>query len=153
MPLQDEILLEMLRNPICAKEKFHRVRGLPRPVEDRHGDAIIAATSRAARAAPVQLPQQDHHEPSPSERFRAESVWAAAQAICTGQGIDPALATNRGEIVEFDRKLSRNASTADHRLMKGWRCAALGQRLIDLRSGTAKFSLGWDQSGLRVAPE
>ena len=151
--LKDEILLEMSRNPIRAKEKFQRVRGLPRPVEEHHGDAIIAATSRALALPPAQLPQQDHHEPSPSERFRAESVWAAAQAICTGQGIDPALATNRGEIVEFDRKLSRNAPTADHHLMKGWRRAALGQRLIDLRSGTAKFSLGWDQSGLRVAPE
>ena len=29
--LKDEILLEMSRNPIRAKEKFQRVRGLPRP--------------------------------------------------------------------------------------------------------------------------
>jgi ribonuclease D len=151
--LKDEILLEMSRNPIRVKEKFKRVRGLPRPVEERHGDAIIEATQRALALPPAQMPQQDHHEPSPSERFRAESFWAVAQAICTGQGIDPALATNRAEIVEFDRKIARNIPIADHHLMQGWRRAALGQRLVDLRSSKQHFKVGWEQDGLRVAAD
>ena len=150
--LKDEILLEMSRNPVRAKEKFARVRGLPRPVEDHHGDAILSATQRALALPPTQMPQMHHHEPTPSERFRAESVWAAAQAICTGQGIDPALVTNRGEIVDFDRKLSRNEPVDDHHLMKGWRRDALGQPLIDLCGRKTRFNMRWNESGLRVEP-
>jgi ribonuclease D len=148
--LKDEILLEMSRNPVRTRDKFKRVRGLPRPVEDRHGDAIIEATLRALALPPAQMPQQHHYEPSPSERFRAESVWAAAQAICTGQGIDPALATNRGEIVEFDRKLARKQPIEEHHVMQGWRRAALGQPLVDLCTGGKSFTMQWNEQGLRV---
>ena len=66
--LKDEILLDMSRNPTRTKERFCAVRGLPRPVEDRHGDAILAATQRALPLPPTQMPQTQHHEPSPSER-------------------------------------------------------------------------------------
>ena len=148
--LKDEILLEMSRNPIRTKERFARVRGLPRPIESSYGQQIIDATQRALALPPAQLPQHHHHEPSPSERFRADALWAAAQAICAGQGIDPALATNRGEIVELDHKLARGESSDDLHVMRGWRRAALGQSLLDLRAGKQQFSLKWDANGLRI---
>ncbi len=151
--LKDEILLEMSRNPNREKERLSRVRGLPRPIEEHYGDAIVDATLRALALPPTQMPQQHHHEPSASERFRAESVWAAAQAICTGQGIDPALATNRAEIVELDRKLSAKRPLEDHRLLAGWRHEALGQPLLDLLAGKKRFDLQWDQAGLRISPK
>jgi ribonuclease D len=148
--LKDEILLEMSRNPVRTKERFARVRGLPRPIESTYGQQIIDATLRALALPPAQMPHHHHHEPSPSERFRADALWAAAQAICAGKGIDPALATNRGEIVELDRRLAQNESTDDLHLMQGWRRAALGQALLDLSAGKRQFNLKWDANGLRV---
>src|SRR5207302_9063304 len=110
-----------------TKEKFARVRGLPRPVETHYGQQIIDATLRALALPPAQLPQHRNLEPSPSERFRAEALWAAAQALCAGQALDPALVTNRSEIVEMDRRLALNEPVDDLHLMKGWRRNALGQ--------------------------
>lgn len=147
--VKDEILLEMSRNPNRSTDKLNRVRGLPRPVEDQYGTAIVEATLRALALPPAQMPKQNHHEPSPSERFRAEALWAAAQAICTGQGIDPALATNRGEIVEFDRRLASKESLDDLHLLKGWRRQALGQPLLDMLHNNRPFTLTWDSAAMR----
>ena len=147
--LRDEILLEMARHPIKSIDKLARVRGLPRPVEAKHGQRILDATLRALALPAAQMPAQNNHEPSPSERFRAESLWAAAQAICAGQGIDPALATNRGEVVEFDRKISRGEAVDDTSIMRGWRRKALGEPLLQLHGGTGKFDL---RAGIHWGP-
>jgi ribonuclease D len=146
--LRDEILIEMARNPIRTKERFARVRGLPRPIEAEYGEKIIEATLHALSLPAAQIAEQPEREPTPTERFHSESLWAAAQTICAGQAIDPALATNRGEIVEFDHRLAQKESIDDMRLMKGWRKAALGQPLLDLLAGKRRFNLHWDQSGL-----
>jgi ribonuclease D len=151
--LKDEVLLEMSRNPVRTNDRFARVRGLPRPIEAKYGQEIIDATLRALALPPSQMPQPQHHEPSPSERFRADALWAAAQAICAGQSIDPALATNRGEIVDLDRKLARGESIDDMHVMQGWRRAALGQGLVEMRAGRRRFDLGWDDNGLRASSE
>jgi ribonuclease D len=150
--LKDEILIEMSRHPIKTPDKFARVRGLPRPVESKYGQQIIDATLRAIESPPQQMPSSRNHEPTPTERFRAECTWAAAQAICAGQSIDPALVTNRGEIVELDRRLAKNESLDDMRLMKGWRREALGEALVDLVQGKRQFTMSWNKTALRVTP-
>ncbi len=147
--LKDEILMEMARNPIRTKEKFARVRGLPRPIEIQYGQKIIDSTLHALSLPSAQIPDQPEREPSPSERFHSESLWAAAQAICAGQSIDPALATNRGEIVELDHRLAQKESIDDMRLMKGWRKIAVGQPLLDLLAGKKRFNLHWNKDRLR----
>jgi ribonuclease D len=134
-------------------EKLGRVRGLPRPVEEKHGQQLVDATLRAIALPPAQMPQNHTHEPTPSERFRAESLWAAGQTICAGQGIDPALVTNRSEVVTLDRMLAREQPLDDLPLMKGWRRTALGEPLVELAKGSRQFNLRWDANGMRVAPE
>ena len=83
---------------------------------------------------------------------RAEALWAASQALCAGQALDPALVTNRSEIVEMDRRLALNEPVDDLHLMKGWRRNALGQALLDLLAGKHEFTHRWDWSGMHVAP-
>ncbi|HYO09493.1 MAG TPA: ribonuclease D [Tepidisphaeraceae bacterium] len=148
--LKDEILIDLSRSPVKHPEKLARVRGLPRPVESAHGKDIIDATQRGLATPPGKFPFARPIEPSPTERFRGDAVWAIAQCLCIGQSIDPALATSRQEVGEFYRHLTSGKETADSPIMKGWRRAALGQPLTDLITSGGKVSLDWNEGALRV---
>jgi ribonuclease D len=146
--VKDEILLEMSRNPIDSVADLARVKGLPRPVEDKYGEAILAATNKAKALPPAEHPAIALHEPSPEEKFRADSLFYATQTICAGQQIDPNLVTSRQEIGELYRLLSGGKDPAKLRILRGWRREAAGQKLLDIHAGKADFSAKWDGLGL-----
>src|SRR5207237_2457085 len=115
--LKDEILIDLSRSPVKTLEKLARVRGLPRPVEHAHGREIVEATQRGLATPPGKFPFARPIEPTPTERCGADAPWAAAQCLCIGQSIDPALVTSRQEIGEFDRAISEGKSTERLSLM------------------------------------
>lgn len=141
--LKDEILMALSRNPVRSIDKLSRVRGLPRPIESAHGQQIVDATLHAMALPRTQMPEPRAHEPSPTERFCAESLWAAAQAICASQGVDPALATTHTEIADLFRRLTANQPTDDLRLFKTWRAEALGKPLLELIREGKSFEFTW----------
>jgi ribonuclease D len=148
--LKDEVLLDLARSPVKSIEKLGRVKGLPRPVEAQHGKEIVDATLRALAMPHDQFPDQQNHEPTPTERFRADAVWTLAQAICAGRGIDPALATNRTDIAEFQRTLASGADVNKSPLMSGWRRDVIGAPLCDLLSGKRQISAAWRDDALKT---
>jgi ribonuclease D len=125
--LRDECMLALAKSPATHVEKLSRVRGLPRPVEAEHGPAIVAATQKAMSLASAHLPPRQHTEPKPREKFDADAFWVAAQSMCFEQGIDPSLVGSRQEIVDLRRKSEGHAP----RLLRGWRRAALGEKLME----------------------
>ena len=141
--LKDEILIDLSRAPVKSFEKLSHVRGLPRPIEARHGAAIVEATLRALSMPVDKLPQTRHTEPAPSERFAPTALRAAAQAMCAGQSIDPGLVTNRHEIGEFLSRILSNSIAADLPLMNGWRREAVGEPLVAFLTGKKSLSLHW----------
>jgi ribonuclease D len=148
-------MVDLSRNPPRQIEKLSRVRGLPRPVEQQHGQEIIAAVLRGLGSSTRGGGSPRSVEPSPSDRFSADALWAAAQALCTGQSIDPALVTSRHEIGELYRRLATGSSVpqsglADMGLFKGWRARALGEPLLRLVRGQATLSLKWESGSLRT---
>lgn len=147
--LKDEILLDMARTPVKSVERLDRVRGLPRPVEAAHGTTIVEATLAALALPAPSLPAARDYEPSPTDKFRGDALWAAAQALCAGQGIDPALVASRQDLTEFWQGLKDGTPPPDHRLTRGWRRAALGQPLLDLVKGGRGFAFGWEGGTLR----
>jgi len=149
--LKDEVLLDLARNPIKSIDRLHRVKGLPRPVEAEYGGQIVEMTSRALALNESQLPAIRETEPSPPEKFRVDALWAVAQSLCAGQSIDVAVATNRQEIGEFYQRLGGSAEVAvPHRLLSGWRKAALGDALAAMIRGEAGIELSWVDSTLRA---
>lgn len=141
--LRDEVLMDMAKSPAKSLDKLKRVRGLPRPVESQYG-AVIVDLTNAACASPDKPPVPEKSaEASPTERFRADALWTAAQAICVNQSIDPAVVTSRQEIGELHRRWSTGRPTDDLRLMRGWRLQALGSPLHELLSGKSSVSLKW----------
>jgi ribonuclease D len=148
--LKDEILIDLSRTPIKSLEKLDRVRGLPRPVEHAHGKEIIDATLRGLATPPGKFPFARTIEPSPTERFRGDAIWAAAQCICIGKGVDPSLVTSRQEIGEFQRHVARGTEPAESPVLKGWRRDALGQPLLELLSGQREVKMTWNDDGLET---
>ncbi|MEO6436994.1 MAG: HRDC domain-containing protein [Tepidisphaeraceae bacterium] len=148
--LKDEILVDLSRQPVKTLEKLDRVRGLPRPVEHAHGPEIVEATLRGLATPPGQFPFARHVEPSPTERFRADALWAVAQCICIGKSIDPSLVTSRQEIGEFHRAVAHDKDATDSPLLKSWRRAALGDPLMELLTRGGKVALDWNDQALRA---
>jgi ribonuclease D len=146
--LKDDILIDLSRNPVKTIEKLDRVRGLPRPVEHAHGREIVEATLRGLATPPDKLPWARHSEPTPTERFRADALWAVAQCMCIGRGVDPNLVTSRQEIGEFHRCVVKGSQHDDIGIMKGWRQEALGEPLAALINGGATVALNWKDGAL-----
>jgi len=148
--LKDEILIDLSRNPVKTLERLDRVRGLPRPVEAAHGREIVEATLRGLATPPGKFPFARSFEPSPTERFRADAVWAAAQCICIGQAVDPALVTSRQEVGEFVRHVNHGREPKENGILKGWRREALGEPLLDLMTREGKVAMTWREGALRT---
>ncbi len=155
--LKDEILLDLSRSPIKSVEKLGKVRGLPRPVEHEDGADIVAATLRGVATPTKNLPASRTVEPSPPERFRVDSLWAAAQVMCSGRSIDASLVTSRNEIGDVYRALTNGGGSGDGdveslRLFQGWRREALGEPLARLMRGETQFGVRWANGTLSVSP-
>lgn len=143
--LKDEVLLDLARQPLKSTEKMDRVRGLPRPVQQDHGGEIVEATARGLAAPVDRLPAGPDAEPTPRQRFAADSLWAAIGCVAAGRSIDPALVTSRQEAGEVYRAIAAGrAEPADARLLRGWRREAVGQTVLDLFAGKTSLQVRWD---------
>lgn len=146
--VRDEAVLDLSRQPAKSIDRLGNVKFLPRPVIDQHGRQIVEITADALANPPRGLHASKQVEPSPTERFRTESVWAAAQAICLSQGLDPAAAVSRQDIADFDRARAAGEPVDGFKLMQGWRKAALGDPLMSLLAGKGQFALHWKDQRL-----
>lgn len=147
--MKDDMLLEIARTPPRDLDGFSRIRGLSRPLVKEIGPAIIEL-ARKAIATPAEIPVALKLEETATGRFQTDSIWAAAQAICFGQGVDPSLAASRNDVAQFLRALHEKAE-ADHKLMRGWRRELLGEPLSRLLRGELKMELGATDGELRSA--
>ncbi len=147
--LRDEVLVDLSRNPIKSVDKLARVRGLPRPVEQEYGQEIVEATDRAMTLPTIHLPSSREFEPAPADKFRADAVFAAAQCLCAGLSLDPALVASRQDVTDFYRFITTNTGETP-RLLLGWRKVAVGDLLTEFLRGKRKFELTWTRGALRA---
>lgn len=148
--VRDEVLMDLARSPVKSVEKLNRVRGLPKPVEAAHGQEIVDAIGRACALPKDQLPQTRQIEESPAEKFNADSLWAMAQCLSAGCGIDPSLVTSRQEIGELHRALINGGVDQENmRLLSTWRRQAVGDPLLKLFRHHARAAFHYDAQGLR----
>jgi len=141
--LKDEILVDMARTPIRSVEKLQRVKGLPRPVEIQHGQAIVDATAKGLADPVKDLAADVNQEPSPSDKFRCDGLLSAAQSICFARGIDPALVGSRADFTDLFYRLRDGAAVDDLHVMTGWRKEAAGAEVAALFAGTKGFAFKW----------
>jgi ribonuclease D len=147
--LRDEVLTDLSRNPVKDVEKLSRVRGLPRPVEAAHGAEIVSSIQRGLSTLPAKVVPVKP-EPTPTERFRADALWAATQCLCIGQALDPNLVTSRQEIGDLYRFLTRGGKEPNIGLLKGWRRQAVGQPIQRMVKEGQPIKLDWSEGSLRA---
>ncbi len=148
--LKDEILIDLSRNPVKSVEKLDRVRGLPRPVEHEHGQTIVDITQRAMSLPAPKLPVVRDNELPPPDRFRSDALWTAAQCLCAGQRIDPAIVVSRQDLSDFYRAIKGGGDGSELPIMKGWRRQAIGEPLLKLFRGQTGAALKLDEGLLRA---
>jgi ribonuclease D len=150
--VRDEIRLELARKPVSEVAGLARVRGLPRPVENQEGEAMVEAIKKGLSLPEADRPKMTQGEESPRERFATDSLWATVQAWCHGKGIDPALVTSRQEIARLLRHPNRN-SNQDGRLLKGWRSELIGAPLEEFLKGEREIRVKWMAGRLKSEGE
>ncbi len=146
--LKDEVLLELSREPMRDVEKLNRIRGLPRPVQADYGSEIIATIVHGMETSASSAVVREA-EPTPRQKFAADSLWAVLQCLCAGQSIDPNLVCSRQDLAEFHLAAESGKPVDPLRIMIGWRRAAIGQTLVDLLQGRLAADVRW-ASGLRT---
>lgn len=110
---------------------------------------LVELTACAMNLPQSELPPMRDIEPSPAEKFRTDSLWAAAQCLCAGQSMDVASVTNRQEINEFYQQFTTPFEGAEpHRFLTGWRRQALGEPLLKILRGQARVELAWTNGSL-----
>jgi ribonuclease D len=147
--MRDEILVDMARWPVENVEDLNRVKGLPRPLEAKYGSQMVEATLSAKKMPQEKWPSLATYEPGPEEKFRADSLFIAAQSLAAAQGIDPALVMSRQEIGEFYRVWAGRQVPENSRILRGWRRKAVGERLLELLHGNAQINLQWKEGQLQ----
>ena len=146
--LKDEILIDMSREPNKNVERLARVRGLPRPVELAHGAEIVEATKRGLATPVTEQPQSRNIEETPTDKHRADALWAVMQCLCIGRKIDPDLVCSRQEIGRLYRQLNAGVTPEGLRMLGGWRREAVTGTLLEMIEGKVGVELEWREGAL-----
>lgn len=135
--VKDALLLELTRLKPITLEAIRRVRGLPRPVKGRLGEAIL----RALEEARPETGQADDgarrltRREIEATREQADVIWQRVRGRCDDDRIDPAIVTSKRELTHLVRRFRERgdwgACVAESRLGRGWRGELLGDILRD----------------------
>ncbi len=152
MLLKDEFLYDVaLRTPMSLAD-LARIRDFPEEAIAEAGDELLAAVKRG-----LAVPETDRPtifipgEDSAEEKRLSETLWVAAQAICLGQQVNPALVTSQSEIAGIARAVHRDKPWDRHPLLKGWHAQCLGQKLADFIAGKIQIDLSMRDKLMRAA--
>ena len=148
--LKDEILVDLCKSRPKTIDKLTTIRHLPRPVVEHHGKEILDMVVLGLSQPPTKLEGDGDGEPSLTDRFRYDSVWAVVQTICVAQSLDPALVTSRQDTIDVYRRISSGRDVSAERLLNGWRAKAVGDSLRQMASGSLPLSAEWTSGALRM---
>ncbi|MDB5293528.1 MAG: hypothetical protein JWL69_4769, partial [Phycisphaerales bacterium] len=89
-------------------------------------------------------------EPTATEKFRSDALFAAAQCICAGLSLDPSLVASRQDVSDFYRHVTGKSKGDPPALLRGWRRQAVGELLTEFLAGKRKIGLAWAEEALRA---
>lgn len=139
--VRDEVLVSIARRPPRDVERLAAVRHMPRPIAEQYGSKLLDVIEAGKQADPVEKPEL-HEEPTLKDKFRTDAAWSVVQALCHCQGLDPDLVVSRREVEVFLRQAISGENFSNHRLLTGWRRHAVGDKLINVLTGST-FTLCW----------
>lgn len=145
--LKDEVLFDIASKLPESMGELVAIRDFPRMEAESYGEEILDAVARGLAVPEGERPKiVIPGEDSAEVKRLAETLWVAAQVICLGQSVTPALVTSQSEIAALARLVHKDKKIDRHGLMSGWHAECLGEKL-------AAFSRGELQIDLRLIDE
>ena len=140
--MKDELLMDLAGRMPGTEAALARLRDMPPALVAEHGEAILRAIAQGA-AVPegerptILVPGEDSAE----VKRLAETMWVAAQVICLGQNVTPAVVTSQNEVLSLARLIHKKKGVDGHALMNGWHRECLGEKLVAFLHGELEASL------------
>lgn len=127
--LKDDVLIFIAQRPPKNLAALIAVRGVEEGFVSRHGEALLALIEAARETPPPPDLPQMRERLTTTEEVQTDLLMAALRAIAAENELAPASIANRREI----ERLVRGDRDLD--VLRGWRLAAAGTRLVDILEG------------------
>jgi ribonuclease D len=132
--LRDDVLMLLATTNVESVADLDRIRGLPRPIEQKHGAEIIQLIIQSKVAACPQRDEGDSDGPQRdwyAHRNTIQRLWKQIQEHCQTRGIDPGMAASKRDVTQLVWSVSdgQPLPSINNRLTRGWRWEFLGDVL------------------------
>jgi ribonuclease D len=152
--LKDEVLLDLALKAPRSESDLARIRDMPAEEVESYGPVFLEAIAAGIRVEEKDRPSLHvPGEDSAEIKRLGETLWVAAQVICLGQSVTPALVTSQSEILALARLVNKKKSIEKHPLMTGWHKECLGEKLAAFIKGELQIDLTIVEQNLRAAFE
>lgn len=136
--LKDDALVFIAQRPPKNVAALIAVRGVEEGFASRHGETLLSLIETARQAQPPSDLPQMRERLTPAEEAQTDLLMAALKAIAAENELAPASISSRKEI----ERLVRGDRDID--LLRGWRLAAAGARLLDVLEARAALMAAHD---------
>ncbi|MCE5276462.1 MAG: ribonuclease D [Planctomycetaceae bacterium] len=136
--LRDPVLLALARSRPLTAAGVRNVRGLPRPVAERHGERIMAAIERggAAQKSDSPPPDRTHVSEDSVDQMLIDLASALGQSLCLSGNMAPSLLATRKDYADLVRcVLQEQPAAPDMALSSGWREEFAGRCIREFLCG------------------
>lgn len=137
--IKDEALVFMSQRPPRTKEEIAGVRGVEEKTARKFADTILEALQAGEKAdPPTDLPGRKH-KLDPGQEAQLDMLMAALRKLAADAELAPASIASRKDLEKLVR------GDMDTPVLKGWRKAAAGDRLLDVLAGRISLRATGDE--------
>lgn len=148
--MKDGVLMELARRPIREAGALRKVRDLPRPVIESHGDALVGAIERGLATPADGQPPPVGAEETPRQQQAMDGLWSLGRAWCYARGVDPTIVISRQHFASWWHRRAAGEDVSDHPLSSGWRWELIGRWMDGLRRERAAVRFEWSSDALNA---
>lgn len=147
----DTVLRDLARLMPNRLESLHQVDGFSRRELHSYATTMLELIRKVKAAKPESYPAPAPElDTSPDGAAFAESLWAAAQAICLGQSVCPAVVASQAQVLAAAGAIRRGGDVSAHAVLQGWRWDCLGRHLVAFAEGRCQLSLTCRQGRMQL---
>ena len=129
--LEDQILVDLAKQPVESVSQIKAFKGMPWPVKENYAEALVQLTAEAL-AGPLPKRQRSYRPLSDTAQARLEELWQASLAHCEAASIAPSMVLTKREMTALVRAHDKGKPVPDCRLTQGWRRELLEPVIGDL---------------------